>query len=204
MDDATIYLQPRYIDTNGMRFNNYLDLSYVPKFEPKCEFEPKCPKPNDIILECGYKPESAFFEIDDGEVEEGQEFVLDRLRIDAKYLKKPIVKLEFSSLIVFEAEDEEGDEHEVEVDLLFKLIRVSKGDREVIQTWNYLYEIDVENDIDELEVEMSQPFTVTYCDKPCSDVCEYIMVVEGRDFEGDFDALRVVKPDLSAIAQSQC
>lgn len=51
---------------------------------------------------------------------------------------------------------------------------------------------------------MSQPFTVTFCDKPTSGVHEYIMKVEGVDFEGEFDALRVVKPDLSAIAQGQC
>lgn len=173
-------------------------------------------KPRDIILECGHRPADAFFEIDDGRVEEGQEFVLDRLRIDVSHLKKPVVKIEFSSLIVFEAEDEgceenaiqaivdADNEREVEVDILFKLIRVSKGEKEVIQSWRYLYEIDVENDIDELEVEMSQPFTVTFCDRPCPDVCEYIMVVKGIDFEGEFDDLRVIKPDLSAIAQSQC
>ncbi|NLY77093.1 MAG: DUF4489 domain-containing protein [Tissierellia bacterium] len=164
----------------------------------------RCQKKRDVILECGIRPADAFFEIDDGRVEQGQAFVLDRLRIDVSCLKKPVVKIEFSSLIVFEAEDEKGDEHEVEVDLLFKLIRVSNGEREVVQSWRYLYEIDIENNIDELEVEMSQPFTVTFCDKPRSDELEYIMVVEGIDFEGEFDALRVVKPDLSAIAQGQC
>lgn len=198
MDDPIIYLEPRYVGYEGIKFNNFIDLNANTK--PHV-----CVKPNDIVLECGIRPEAAFFEIDDGEVEPGQVFVLDRVRIDTRSLRKPIVKLEFSSLVVFEAEDEEGTEHEVEVDLEFKLLRVtSKGYPEVIQSWRYLYEIDVENDIDELEVEMSQPFTVTFCDKPCSDVCEYVMIVEGRDFEGDFDALRVIKPDLSAIAQSQC
>lgn len=163
----------------------------------KCDHKP-------VILECGIRPTDAFFEIDDGTVERNQEFVLDRLKIDTFCFKKPLVKIEFSSLIVFEAEDEEGREHEVEVDLLFKLIRICNGEKEVIQSWNYLYEIDIENDIDELEVEMSQPFTVTFCDKPCSGYCEYIMTVEGVDFEGDFDALRVVKPDLSALATSIC
>ncbi len=84
------------------------------------------------------------------------------------------------------------------------MIRVTNGEKEVVQTWTYLYEFDVENNIDEIEVEMSQPFTVTFCDKPTADVHEYIMMVEGIDFEGEFDALRVIKPDLSAIAQSQC
>jgi len=182
------------------------DMNRAPIYEDYDDFrhKDKCPKHKDLILECGLKPADAFFEIDDGKVEKGQVFVLDRLRIDATCMKKPVVKIEFSSLIVFEAEDEKGAEHEVEVDLLFKLIRVSNEEKEVVQSWRYLYEIDVENNIDELEVEMSQPFTVTLCDKPVPCALEYIMIVEGVDFEGEFDALRVVKPELSAIATSQC
>jgi len=194
MNDLINLLQPGVNDNKVTSFKDHDDLSY----------ECKRPEHKDIILECGIRPADAFFEIDDGKVEKGQVFVLDRLRIDTTFLRKPVVKIEFSSLVVFEAEDEEGDEHEVEVDLLFKLIRVTDGDKECIQSWRYLYEIDVENRIDELEVEMSQPFTVTFCDKPHSGVHEYIMTVEGIDFEGEFDALRVVKPDLSAIAQGQC
>jgi hypothetical protein len=191
MKEVRIPLQDK--DYDEIRFRDHDDS----RRDDKC-------KPRDIILECGHRPADAFFEIDDGCVKKGQEFVLDRVRIDTACLKKPLVKIEFSSLIVFEAEDEEGSEHEVEVDLLFKLIRVSNGEKEVVQSWRYLYEIDVENSIDELEVEMSQPFTVTFCDKPCPTVCEYIMTVEGVDFEGEFEELRVIKPDLSAIAQSQC
>lgn len=194
-----------------MNFGNIHDFEYKEKME--VEYKDKNPdykdichkdKHKEIIFECGIRPADAFFEIDDGKVRPGQEFVLDRLRIDVSCLKKPVVKIEFSSLIVFEAEDEHGAEHEVEVSLLFKLIRISKGEKEVVQSWKYLYEIDVENNIDELEVEMSVPFTVTFCDRPTSAAYEYVMVVEGIDFEGEFDALRVVKPDLSAIAQGQC
>lgn len=192
-----------------MNFGNMFDSEYNDGIEVNLKDKGSSNKDRyhnhkDIILECGLRPSDAFFEIDDGKVKPGQAFVLDRLRIDLSCLKKPVVKIEFSSLIVFEAEDERGAEHEVEVDLLFKLIRVSNGEKEVVQSWRYLYEIDVENKIDELEVEMSQPFTVTFCDKPTSGVHEYIMKVEGVDFEGEFDALRVVKPDLSAIAQGQC
>lgn len=192
-----------------MNFGNMFDSEYNDGIEVNLKDKgssnkDRYHKHKDIILECGLRPSDAFFEIDDGKVKPGQAFVLDRLRIDLSCLKKPVVKIEFSSLILFEAEDERGAEHEVEVDLLFKLIRVSNGEKEVVQSWRYLYEIDVENKIDELEVEMSQPFTVTFCDKPTSGVHEYIMTVEGIDFEGEFDALRVVKPDLSAIAQGQC
>ena len=158
-----------------------------------------------VSLECGCRPQDAHFEIDDGKVKCGQFFVLDRVFVDTTKLDNPTVKIEFSSQIFFEAEDEEGREHEVEVDLLFKLIKTCNGKSECLQTWRYLYEIDVENCIEELEVEIAQPFTVTFCDKACpcdkGGCCEYKIVVEGKDFEGEFDALKVTKPDLSAIVQ---
>ncbi|MGI5918714.1 MAG: DUF4489 domain-containing protein [Christensenellales bacterium] len=170
--------------------------------ESKSRKEPECKKPElKLFLVCGTHPQDAFFEIDDGCVEERQSFILNRVLVDTSHLCNPLVKIEFSCIIVWEAEDEEGNEHEVEVDLLFKLIRTCDGYSEVIQTWRYLKEFDVENDIDELEVEISEPFTVTFCDRPCPKCCEYKIVVEGKDFEGEFDALRVVTPDLSALVQ---
>ncbi|NLG38221.1 MAG: DUF4489 domain-containing protein [Clostridiales bacterium] len=155
-----------------------------------------------IFLECGHNPQDAIFEIDDGEVECDQKFVLDSVIVDTSRLCKPIVKIEFSSLVQFEAEDESGDEHEVEVNLLFELERICGGDKQIVQSWKLLKEYDVEGGcIDELEVELSEPFTVTFCDRACPGCCEYRMTVRGKDFEGDFEHLRVVKPSLSAIAQ---
>lgn len=157
-----------------------------------------------LFLECGLNPQDAIFEVDDGRIEDNQCFVLNRVLVDTSRLIKPLVKIEFSSLVVFEAEDEEGPEHEVEVDLLFKLIRSCNGHSEVIQTWRYLYEIDVENCINELEVEISESFTFTFCDRICPDCCEYRVEVEGKDFEGEFEFLRVSRPELSAIVQGEC
>lgn len=159
-----------------------------------------------VHVECGHDPQDAIFEIDDGFVKEGQAFVLDRLVVDADDLYKPLVKLEFSSLIQFEGEDEETYEPEVEVDLLFKLERICHGKKECIRSWRYLKEFDVEDPEErknlELEIEISEPFTVTFCDKGlCPGCCEYRIVVEGKDFEGEFEYLRVVKPVLSAIVQ---
>jgi len=171
--------------------------------EDSCHFE-KHPKPKKIFLECGCNPQDAIFELDDGEVEDRQTFVLDRVTVDTTCLFKPLVKIEFSSLVFFEAEDEDGDEHEVKVDLLFKLVRTCDKDTETLQAWRFLKGFEIENNIEELEVEISEPFTVTFCDHPCPDCCEYKMIVEGKDFEGDFEALRVVKPNLSALAQGQC
>ncbi|MGI6413212.1 MAG: hypothetical protein ACOXZ5_06135 [Syntrophomonadaceae bacterium] len=60
----------------------------------------------------------------------------------------------------------------------------------------------MENKQLELEIEVSEPFTVTFCDRGiCPGCCEYRMLLEGKDFEGEFEYLRVVKPVLSAIIQ---
>jgi len=164
----------------------------------------ECIKSKKILLECGFNPQDAIFEIDDGDVDNNQCFVLDRLIIDTSFLCRPVVKIDFSSLVFFEAEDDRGDEHEIEVDLLFKLIKTCNGASDCIQSWRYLKEFEIENDIDEFEVEISEPFTVIFCDRGCPGCCEYKMIVEGRDFDGDFDALRVVKPVLTALAQGLC
>lgn len=164
-----------------------------------------------IFLECGNNPQDAIFEIDDGKVECDQHFVLDRVLVDTSGLCRPIVKIEFSSLIVYEAESKNcggapavnGGEKEIEVDLLFELIRNCNGVKELVQSWRYLKETEIKY-VEEIELEVSEPFTVTFCDRACPNCCEYILIVKGKDFEGDFDALRVVKPDLSAIAQGLC
>jgi len=103
---------------------------------------------------------------------------LDRLTVDTSELHKPLIKFEFSSLIQFEGEDEETYEPEVEVDLLFKLERVCNGVKECLRSWRYLKEFDVEDpeerDNLELEIEISEPFTVIFCDKNiCPGCCEY-------------------------------
>src|SRR5690554_4814730 len=102
MNDARKMFYPEYDDNTGVEYKDK-----GPSYRDRCH------KERYIILECGIRPSDAFFEIDDGEVEAGQVFVLDRLRIDVSCLKKPLVKIEFSSLVVFEAEDEKGPEHEV-------------------------------------------------------------------------------------------
>lgn len=164
---------------------------------------PRCPNPlkRKLYFECGHNPQEAVFEIDDGVVEPNQQFVLDRINIDTSNLTRPIVKFDFTSIVTFEAEDEEGLEHEVEVDLLFRLIRSCNGSSEVVQTWRYLFKIDIEPNIAEFETEISESFAFSFCDHPCPHCCEYSVVVEGRDFEGEFEFLRVTRPVLTALIQ---
>ena len=168
-----------------------------------CCSNSKCCKPKAILLECGCNPQDAIFEIDDGCVKEHQSFVLDSLIIDTTCLCRPIVKIEFSSIVYFEGEAECGSDKELEVDLLFELVRICKGEKECVRSWRYLKEFEIERN-DKLEVEISEPFTVTFCDRVCPDCCEYKMIVKGKDFDGDIDALRVVQPNLSALAQGLC
>ncbi len=186
------YMNNNFICSNGEEKNKGKQDEY------------SCLLPKKIILECGFNSQDAIFEIDDERVVKDQTFVLNRVIVDTTCLFKPIIKIEFSSIIYFEAEDYRGREHEIEVDLLFKLERTCNGVTECIQSWRYLKELEIKNDIDKLELEISEPFTVTYCDKSCSNCCEYKIIVEGKDFEGKFEALRIVKPDLSALAQGQC
>lgn len=164
---------------------------------------PKHPLPKKILLECGCNPRDAIFEIDDDEVEECQKFILDSVIIDTTCLVRPQVKIEFSSIVYFEAEAKGCGDKELEVDLLFELIRDCGGKEDVVQSWRYIKEFEIEDD-DELEVEFSQPFTVTFCDKACPGCCEYKMRVTGKDFDGEFEALRVTQPDISALAQGLC
>lgn len=162
---------------------------------------PKHPKPKKILLECGNNPQDAIFEIKRDCVEKHQEFVLDSVLVDTTCLFRPLIKIEFSSLVFFKAESE-CPEKEIEVDLLFELVRNCNGEKECIQSWRYLKEFEVK--CNKLELEISEPFTVTFCDRVCPGCCEYKMIVKGQDFEGKFKALRVVKPDLSALAQGIC
>ena len=181
-----------FAESKGKDRDNEKDSCCIPKFS----------RPKKILLECGSNPQDAIFEIDD-DVEDDQTFVLDSVIVDTTCLYRPLVKIEFSSIVYFEAEAEDGNESEIKVDLLFELIRTCKGEKECIQSWRYIKGYEVGNG-QELEIEVSEPFTVTFCDKVCPDCCEYKMIVKGKDFEGDFDALRVVKPDISALAQGLC
>jgi acetyl-CoA acetyltransferase len=61
---------------------------------------------------------------------------------------------------------------------------------------------DAAIDFQDIDAFWFGPFTVTFCDRNiCPGCCEYRIVVEGKDFEGEFEYLRVVKPVLTAIIQ---
>lgn len=100
------------------------------------------------------------------------------------------------------AEIQSGDK-ELEVELEFELIRVCNGVEETVRKWIYLKEFEIEYN-DDLEVEISESFNVTFCDRECPGCCVYKMKVTLEDLEGDFDELRVVSPSISVLAQGIC
>lgn len=187
-----------------------------------CCIYPKHPKPKKIFLECGTRPQDAIFDVDRRRRgRRRQEFILDRVIVDTSCLCRPQVKIEFSSIIYFKGEADyrcreaeavtkecgeaelQCGEKEIEVDLRFELVRICNGVEETVREWRYLKEFEIDSD-DNLEVEISEPFTVTYCDRECPGCCIYKMKVTLRDLDGDFDALRVVTPNISALAQGIC
>jgi len=168
-----------------------------------CCIYPKHPEPKKILLECGCHPQDAIFETCDGWDKHEQFFVLDTVNIDTTCLCRPLVKIEFSSLVFFKAKTKFCPKKEIKIELLFELVKACKGEKEVLQSWKYLRKFETEYD-DKLEVEFSEPFTVTFCDRVCPDCCEYKIIVKAKEFEGEIEALRVVKPDLSALAQGIC
>jgi hypothetical protein len=213
------------------------DRAYEKRAEPwtkennhECCKNKRHPLPKKILLECGFHPEDAIFEIEHGYVKEHQSFILDRVLVDTSCFCKPLVKIEFSSLVVFEAKaKEEIYEKELEVELSFVLVRICNKDEEVVQNWKFQKKFEIreqpsgliraDESIEQpqpaeaisasspvdgygkIEVKISEPFTVTFCDRVCPDCCTYKMIVIGKDFKGKFEVLRVVKPDLSALAQ---
>lgn len=166
-------------------------------------------KPKKIIFECGCNPQDAnitpIVPVNSTGLIYDPAYILDRVLVDTSDLKKPLVKLDFCSLIYFEVEGNVGTGVVgVELELLFKLVRTCNGVSECIQTWRYVFDEDLEDTLTGYYIRRSVPFCVSYCDRTCPGCCEYKMVVEGRTFEGTFTALRVTNPSLSAIAQGQC
>lgn len=172
------------------------------KDKKDCCYYAKHPEPKKILLECGCHPHDAIFDVDECYKKHYEEFVLDKVLVDTTCLCRPLVKIEFSSVVFFEAEGKGLCEQEIELELIFELERACNGHKECVQTWKYAREFEVKSE--KLEVEFSDPFAVTFCDRTCPGCCEYIMKVKVKKLEGKFEALRVTKPDLSALAQGIC
>lgn len=177
-------------------------------FTDCCTF-PTHPKPKGILLECGTNPEDAIFNPAQTEPETK---VLDRVLVDTTCLCRPIVKLEFSSLVYFNVALETPQrQRSFNLILTFELVRKCNGTEEILRTWTFRRNVlFIPNEGKIIEDWQEQtPFSVTFCDKACPGCCIYEMRVTSTDINDpssppDFEAVKVVKPDLSALAQGIC
>ncbi len=173
-----------------------------------CYFS-KHPQPKGILLECGCNPQDATFDPNQLEPETK---VLDRVVVDTTCLFRPMVKIEFSSLVFFDVALETPDrQRSFTLILTFELIRKCNGIEDTLREWTFrrLIEfIPVQGKIIE-DWQEETPFTVTFCDRTCPDCCTYEMRVTSTRINDpstapDFEAVRVTKPDISALAQGLC
>ena len=67
--------------------------------EKDCCIAAKHPKPKKILLECGFCPQDAIFDVEECYSKHYEEFILDKVLVDTTCLCRPQVKIEFSSLV---------------------------------------------------------------------------------------------------------
>lgn len=156
------------------------------------------PKPKEMLLECGQNLESARF---DTSSTAEQTFTLGRVIIDTSCLKKPEVKIEFSSIVFFQSPDTNDTGSTIE--LTFRLKRSCDNEEvKTVLTRIYKKETQVSDDIVE-EIISSEPFTISFCELLCKPgCCEYIVEVSGNP--ANFVNIRTAVVDnlsLGAFAQ---
>lgn len=96
---------------------------------------PKHPKPKKIFLECGCCPSDAIF---NPCYDEGKTKVLDRVTVDTTCLCRPLVKIEFSSLVDFEVLRYWcWLQSTFELELTFELYRICNGNEQFLRDWVY-------------------------------------------------------------------
>ncbi|MEN6325557.1 MAG: DUF4489 domain-containing protein [Syntrophomonas sp.] len=170
---------------------------------------PKHPKPQGILLECGSNPQDAIF---NPEQPEPETVVLERVLVDTTCLCRPVVKIEFSSLVFFDVALETPQrQRSFELILTFQLVRKCNGSEDILRTWTFQRIVEfIPNEgkiIEDWKEET--PFTVTFCDRACPGCCTYEMRVTSTKINDpssapDFEAVNVTKPDISALAQGAC
>lgn len=169
---------------------------------------PKHPIPKKILLECGCSPADADF--DPCQCHPVTK-TLDRVLIDTSCLCRPVVKIEFSSLVFFDVLHEHPHQRSFDLKLTFELFRICNGNETWLRDWVYRRKVLFEPGDGKIIIDWKErtPFTVTYCDRNCSDCCAYEMRVTSTKINDsssspDFDAVNVTKPNISALAQGLC
>lgn len=197
-----------YYDLDEFFNDNNNDHNHHNHIEHDCCNYTKHPKPKKILLECGCNPENANFDpCQSSPVTK----VLDRVLVDTSCLYRPIVKIDFSSLVLFDVLRESLPQRSYDLKLTFELVRICNGTETHLRDWVYRKKVEFAPGIGKIILDWKerQPFTVTYCDRTCPDCCAYEMRVTSTKINDsssspDFDKVKVTKPNISALAQGLC
>lgn len=170
----------------------------------KCKSFRTIPKP--IILACG---QGLDVKLPTHEKNHDSHHEKDTLvafvEIDTACLYKPVIKVDFSTNITFESDDNDKSK----VKLLFKLIKCCNNNCELpIGEWIYSREFKLDtdkhdkSDCDELELETIDSFCFNFCKcESCSDCCVYKVIVEVENAK-DVDKIKLKNTYINAMAQS--
>ncbi|WP_432665428.1 DUF4489 domain-containing protein [Wukongibacter baidiensis] len=152
----------------------------------------KSPKPREILLECGSGNGSRTF-TSSGE----SAFQLAQVTIDTTCLCKPMVNIEFSSIVSFNVIEEDGN-----VQLRYELFRVCDNRRPIsLGIWS------VERiDLDPRFIEQStNTFDFTFCDcVTCPGGCEYFVMVTPVTITEGIVTATVSDGRIAALVQELC
>lgn len=164
------------------------DFSKRPKHDEDCCNFPKHPQPHGVLLFCGEGKNIDKRNVPTGELD--PPIRLARISVDTTCLCRPIVIINFSTII--EVEPNGG-----EVELKIALKRNCNGFCEILET----YELEFEGDVEVL------PFSFTFCDQDFNcqrGCCVYTVEIIKIENESYIDELETNSTAINAIAQGLC
>ncbi|UWG95925.1 DUF4489 domain-containing protein [Dehalobacter sp. DCM] len=165
------------------------DLHEAKKDEKDCCIFPKHPKPKEVLLVCGKGKNVDLNNVYEGVLD--PPILLARVAVDTSCLCKPLVKIDFSTII-------EADPNGDEAELVIALKRTCNGNCMILEK----YELEF-NDVEVL------PFSFTFCDDDfhCKEgCCIYTVEIIKIDVEGGdkLEELETNSTAINAIAQGLC
>lgn len=154
----------------------------------RCEERHPVAKP--VILACS---EGKYLNLDYSWCDYRKKELLAFLEIDTTTLSKHMIKIDFSTNVIFESDDDRKNTAKIE----FVLVKCCKGCEIELENWFYKREIDVDDD-----VETADSFCFTFNRlETCSGCCVYKVIVKSEAGH-NVEELRLKNTYINAIAQS--
>jgi len=173
-----------------------------------CTKGPKHPNPKDVILACGREVNTIDRTFTRGDLPIPEPVVLARVFVDTNCLCKPIVKIDFSTLIRY------ADNGGLTILLTFKLFKqCNNGPKIALETYQFERGAVIRTATNDLPIEFItiDSFGFTFCDdETCSgDCCVYTVELTNVEIpstsgQSTVDNVRINKSAINAIAQGLC